>query len=43
VGHIPTVGEAKDRLNHYRNHGATQYSFWFSQPFPKPQDELVYA
>ena len=43
VGHIPTVAEAKDRLNHYRNHGATQYSFWFSQPFPKPQEELPHS
>jgi hypothetical protein len=43
VGHIPTVAEAKHRLNHYRIHGATQYSFWFSQPFPEPQKELLHA
>ncbi len=43
AGHIPTVGEAKDRLDHYRRHGATQYAFWFSQPFPKPREELLYA
>jgi hypothetical protein len=42
-GHIPTVTEAKDRLGHYRKHGATQYSFWFSQPFPEPQEELAHA
>ncbi len=42
-GHIPTVVEAKDRLDHYRKHGATQYSFWFSQPFSQPQQELSYA
>ena len=43
AGHIPTVSEAKDRLNHYRKQGATQYSFSFSQPFPKPQAELLYT
>jgi hypothetical protein len=43
TGHIPTVSEARDRLNHYRKYGATQYSFWFSQPFPKPQEELLYT
>jgi hypothetical protein len=35
-GHIPTIAEAKDRLEHYRKHSATPYSFWFSQPFPEP-------
>lgn len=43
AGHIPTVGEARDRLEHYRRYGATQYAFWFSQPFPKPQEELLHA
>jgi hypothetical protein len=42
-GHIPTVAEAKGRLEHYRNHGATQYSFWFSQSFPEPREELAHA
>jgi hypothetical protein len=42
-GHIPTVAEAKERLEHYRQHGATQYSFWFSQPFPAPQEDLAHA
>jgi len=40
--HTPTVAEAKDRLTHYRKHGATPYSFWFSQPFPEPQEELLH-
>ena len=40
--HIPTVAEAKDRLNHYQKHGATPYSFWFAQPFPQQQEELTY-
>ncbi len=39
-GHIPTIDEANDRLSHYREHGSTQYSFWFSQPFPEPRQEL---
>lgn len=42
-GHTPTIAEAKERLEHYRKHGATPYSFWFSQPFPAPQEELVHA
>jgi hypothetical protein len=33
-GHIPSVGEAKARLAHYREHGATPYAYWFSQVFP---------
>jgi hypothetical protein len=42
-GHIPTVADAKERLEHYRRHGATPYSFWFSQPFPAPQEDLAHA
>lgn len=36
VGHIPTVSEGRERLEHYQTHGATPYSFWFSQQFPQP-------
>lgn len=36
AGHIPTVAEGRERLEHYQKHGATPYSFWFSQPFPAP-------
>jgi len=36
AGHIPTVAEARERLEHYQQHGATPYSFWFSQSFPAP-------
>jgi hypothetical protein len=43
AAHIPTVAEAKDRLGHYQKHGATQYAFWFSQPFPEPQVQLAHA
>ena len=35
-GHIPTVAEARERLEHYQEHGATEFSFWFSQLFPVP-------
>jgi len=41
VGHIPAVAEGRERLEHYQRHGATPYSFWFSQQFPQPADEDV--
>jgi hypothetical protein len=41
AGHIPTVAEGRERLEHYQTHGATPYSFWFSQQFPQPADEGV--
>ena len=41
AGHIPTVAEARERLEHYQKHGATPFSFWFSQHFPQPADEGV--
>ncbi len=42
-GHIPTVAEGRKRLEHYQTHGATPYSFWFSQQFPQPAREGVCA
>jgi Domain of unknown function (DUF3291) len=36
AGHIPTVAEARERLEHYQTHVATQHSFWFSQLYPQP-------
>jgi hypothetical protein len=33
AGHLPTVEEGRERLAHYQEHGATPYSFWFSQRF----------
>ena len=42
-GHIPTVREARERLEHYQKHGATAHSFWFSQLFPAPEPEAVPA
>jgi hypothetical protein len=43
AGHIPTVAEGRERLEHYQLHGATPYSFWFSEQFPQPADEGVCA
>jgi hypothetical protein len=43
VGHVPTVAEGRERLEHYQKHSATPYSFWFSQHFPQPADEGVCA
>jgi hypothetical protein len=39
AGHIPTVEEGRERLQHYRVHGPTPYSFWFSKHFPAPLPE----
>ena len=41
AGHLPAVAEGRERLEHYQRHGATPFSFWFSQPFPQPADEVV--
>jgi len=41
AGHIPTVAEGRERLEYYQKHGATPFSFWFSQRFPQPEDEGV--
>jgi hypothetical protein len=36
AGHIPSVDEAKDRLQQLREHGPTPRAFSFRQPFPRP-------
>jgi hypothetical protein len=36
VGHLPTVAEAKERLEHLRQYGSTAYAFSFGKPFPSP-------
>jgi hypothetical protein len=41
AGHIPRVAEGRERLEHYQQHGATPYSFWFSKLFPAPAEEGV--
>lgn len=38
-GHIPTVAEGRDRLEHYQQHGATPFAFWFGKLFPAPLQE----
>ena len=36
AGHLPTVDEAKARLAHLREHGASGHAFGFRQVFPPP-------
>ena len=43
AGHIPTVAEGRERLEHYQLNGATPYSFWFTKHFPQPADQGVCA
>lgn len=37
AGHLPTPEEAKKKLDHLRDHGATSHAFSFGKPFPPPQ------
>jgi len=37
VGHIPTIEEAKEKLDHIQKHGPTLLSFHFGKPFPMPE------
>jgi hypothetical protein len=41
AGHIPTVREGRERLEHYQQHGPTPQAFWFSKHFPAPTPESV--
>jgi hypothetical protein len=36
AGHIPSIEEAKQKLEHFKQHGATQEAFTFGKPFPSP-------
>jgi hypothetical protein len=38
-GHIPTVEEAKERLEYLRTHGESEYAFSFKKPFPAPDTQ----
>jgi heme-degrading monooxygenase HmoA len=38
AGHIPTVGEAEDRLQALRTHGPSPEAFTFRRHFPPPSD-----
>lgn len=41
AGHIPSVEEAKDRLQFRRAHGDTAVAFSFAQPYPAPEEPLA--
>jgi Domain of unknown function (DUF3291) len=41
AGHVPSLREAEERLEHYRRHGATPYEFCFGKLFPAPSDVLT--
>ena len=36
LGHIPSVGEAKDRLEHLRSRGESAHAFSFAKLYPPP-------
>jgi Domain of unknown function (DUF3291) len=38
AGHIPSVEEADERLDHLRAHGPTEYAFTFKQRFDPPTE-----
>jgi len=38
AGHIPTVEEGKERLDHLREHGDSPYAFSFKNAFPAPEE-----
>ena len=41
AGHIPSVAEGRERMEHYQRCGPTPFSFWFSKLFPEPAEEGV--
>ncbi len=36
AGHIPTVEEAKQKLEFFKQHGSTPEAFTFGKPYPQP-------
>jgi hypothetical protein len=42
AGHLPTVAEAKGRLELLRTHGDTAAAFTFKRPFAAPQSSAVF-
>jgi hypothetical protein len=40
AGHIPSIGEAKDRLEYLRAHGEGAHAFSFTNLFPAPDSSL---
>jgi hypothetical protein len=43
AGHIPSIGEAKARLEHIERHGPTPVAFTFRQRFPAPVQGVLDA
>jgi hypothetical protein len=43
AGHVPTVTEAQERLDHLTQHGPTPHAFTFRAPFPSPGGESAEA
>jgi hypothetical protein len=39
VGHIPTVAEAQERLQHLKEHGPSPTAFTFRVPYPPPDHQ----
>jgi len=39
-GHIPTVAEGRERLEHFQANGPTPHSFWFKEQFPAPAEAV---
>jgi hypothetical protein len=39
AGHLPTVLEARERLDHLKRHGPTPHAFTFRTPFPAPNGD----
>ena len=40
-GHLPSLGEAKARLDHLRKFGASPHAFTFKDAFPAPDSPLA--
>jgi hypothetical protein len=40
IGHIPSIDEAKDRLEYLRAHGESAHAFSFAKVFPVPGSSL---
>jgi hypothetical protein len=38
TGHVPTVLESKERLEHLRAHGSSEFAFSFKEAFPAPSE-----
>lgn len=43
AGHVPTVAEAAERLERYRQEGPTAEAFWFSAPQTAPDSTIARA